>query len=259
MELENLTEKEIVTVKENLSVTLPPNVLKEASRLLGMLSHYLSIVEIPHIKELVVEKIELVDLSSTKLLVVIALDSNFVRTVTLETHFEYQPADLTLITDYINEKVCGKPLSFLRENFNELISDFEYKDTPLLRLFVDSVDKIFENTSNEEKLLIAGTQNLLNYPEFEGLDKIKSVIEIIENEDIIIHLLDKKDDSDENIRVFIGSEMQHNTLEDYSLVVSSYRIGSARGSVGLIGPKRMNYSKMMALVQYFGQVLSKIG
>lgn len=258
MKMEDLTVNEMNTVRENLLSGSSANVFKDASKILGLLSHYLSIVAIPDIRDLVVLKIDLIELSSSKILVVIALDSNNVKTVTLEADFEINYLYLPEICTYINEKVSGRPLKFIRDNFLDLISDFHHRDNILIRLFVDSVDKIFRYSSSEDKLFIAGTQNLLQHPEFGDLEKVKTVIEIIENEDVIIHLLDNPEKNVERgIRVFIGSEMQSDLLDDYSLVISTYRIGSADGSIGLIGPKRMNYSKMMSLVSHVSQILSK--
>jgi heat-inducible transcriptional repressor len=256
MNYEKLSETEIRTVEESLKGPVSPVVLRDASKILGMLSKYLSIVEIPNLKEFIVEKIELISLSSSRLLVIIALDSKDVKMVTLEAEFEIEQINLTDINTYINEKVSGRRLRFIKENFKELISDSGYKDMPLIRLFVESVDKIFQYRPQDEKLFIAGAQNLLQHPEFENVDKVKSIVEIIENEDIIIHLLDSYEGANAGINILIGSEINNETMADYSLIVSSYQIGSGKGSIGLIGPKRMNYSKMISLLQHVSNVLS---
>ena len=257
MKIEKLSVKERKVVTENLTNILPPDVLKDASKVLGYLSHYLSLVELPDLKDTMLEKIEFVLLSSTRLLVVLALESHHLRTVTLEADFDINYSNLSDISLYISERIQGKPLNFLKENFASIINESELREQPLIRLFVESVDKIFDSRASEGRLIMTGTQNLLQYPEFDDVGKIKSVIEIIENEDIIIHLLDRKDEYDSKFRIFIGGEMNHEALEDYSLIVSSYSIGSAEGSIGLIGPKRMNYSKMASLVNYVAAILTK--
>ncbi len=257
MEQENLSGKELKELQKNLEGSDAPKVLNHASKILGMLSRYLSIVQIPNLKELKVQKIEVVSLTSTRILVVVALDSNNVHTVTLEADFDIDPDHIGEITSYINEKVSGKPLSFLRNNFSELIEDFDKKDMPLVRLFVDSVDKIFEGQSSQGRILISGAKNLIHHPEFENPENIRSVIEIIEDEDIIIHLLEKTEDiTEKDIHVMIGQEMEHEALNDYSLITSAYKLGAAGGAIGLIGPKRMNYSRMISLVQHVSETLS---
>ena len=72
-----------------------------------------------------------------------------------------------------------------------------------------------------------------------------------------MHLLDKFDTNDQELKVFIGKEMENEILDDYSLVVSKYKFGSASGSIGIIGPKRMPYSKIMTLVKYASALLNQ--
>lgn len=256
MDAENLNESEILAVRSKLVTGSPEEVLRDASRVLGMISRCLGLVEIPHLKDLVVRRIELICMSSTRMLAVIALDSDIVRTVSLESTFEMDYRHLEEISAFINERVSGRPLKYLRDNFREMLADSELADTPLIRLFIESVDKLFDNRPFSERIHIAGTQNLLQHPEFEDLDKVKGIIELVENEDVIIHLLDKYESFDKNIQVLIGREMENDVLQDYSMVVSTYRMGSAAGSIGLIGPKRMNYSKMITLVGYVSRIIS---
>ncbi len=255
VKLEDLSNKEIMALENTLHNTNSEGLFKEASKILGALSNYLSVVAIPHIVDLKVLKLELISITSNRFLVVIALDSNYVRTVTLEADFEIDPDNLDFISRYINEKISGKSLRFIRDNFKEIILDFEMKDTPLIRLFVDSINYIFEEKKEIEKIHYAGTHNLLDYPEFEDLTRVKGIIELLENEDVIVHLMDKNEEN--NLQVLIGKEIDNELLQDYSMIVSKYSIGNACGSIGLIGPKRMKYSKMISLVKNVSEYLNR--
>lgn len=252
--IEKLNREELKALKNNLQKIEQESILKEASKLLGTLSKYLSVVQIPQFRDLKVQKLEIVPLSDIRMLVVIDLDSNIVRTVTLEAEFEIERHQLEYLKSYINEKVSGRTLSFIHENFLDLFNDFDIKDTPLIRLFTDSLDKLFHKQS-EDRVLVAGTQYLLDYPEFEDLSRVRSVIELAENEDVIVHLLDQADDSD--ISVMIGSEIDNEYLHDYSLVKTNYNFGNASGSIGLIGPKRMNYAKIITVVKSVSDAINK--
>jgi heat-inducible transcriptional repressor len=260
MHNEKLTPGEIKKVNENLENSEPAEaetVLRDTSKMLGFLSNCLAVVEIPHLIDLKVEKIELVSLSSTRLLVVIALDSQIVRTVTIEADFEVDRREIDRISELINERISGKPLKYLEKNFSEIISDSTYAKTPLVRLFVDSIDKVFSPNYYRERLHISGTQNLLENPEFEDVNRVRSVIELVENEDVIVHVLDKNEKLTGDLKILIGREMNNKLLADYSLISTKYCIGSATGSIGLIGPKRMNYSHLTSLIQYVGKKISE--
>ena len=256
MNIENLSDHDMKAVTDNLVTTDAESILRDASKILGFLSRCLSIVEIPHLTNLIVEKIELVSLSATRILVVLALDSKIIRTVTLEADFELSYKELEKMSAYINEKISGKPLNVISKEFKDMIADGEMSKTPLIRLFIDSITQLFAGNIYSDRLHIAGTQHLLEYPEFEDVNRVKSVIELVENEDIIIHILDKYEAESNGMRVLIGREMQHQILDDYSLIVTTYKIGSAKGSIGLIGPKRMNYPKLTSLVHYVGEMIS---
>lgn len=232
-------------------------ILKEASKLLGIMSKYLAVVRIPTIKNAKLKKIELIKLSSTHILVVLTLVSNTINTVTLEARFEVKDSHLTKIANTLNEKIVGRELEELKTIFPDLITEIDLVEKPLIRLFVDSVDKIFNIKSEKNKIFTSGTQNLLDLPEFEDIKRVRSVIELVENEDIIVHLLDNMPNSKET-QVYIGSEIGEEQLSDYSMIVSNYNLeDDSSGIIGLIGPKRMHYNKMLPLVKIVSELLSK--
>lgn len=254
--IEDLTSSEISEVQKLSKMNeLSDQILKDASKLLGSLSKYLSIVSIPKLIDVLVRKIELIALSSNRLLVILELESNIIRTVTLEADFGIDDKNINTLKNYLNDRVSGKSLGYIRDNFNKIVIDFDAQNSPMIRLFLDFADKIFKDEAAQDKILTSGTQNLISYPEFEDLSKVRSIIELVENKDMVIHLLDEQLNTD-GTKVLIGSESGNELLEDYSIVLSRYRIGSAMGSIGLIGPKRMNYAKMLALVNQVSSILS---
>jgi heat-inducible transcriptional repressor len=257
MKLEQISENEKITVKKNLNLSNPEDMLKDVSRIIGMISRYLGFVELPNLKQLILIKIELIPLSTNRILAVLALDSNIVKTITMEADFEINQNHLLQINQLLNEKISGKPINYISEHFNSILIDHFTTSTPLVRLFIDSIDSLFKKSNHNERVILSGTQNLLSYPEFEDLSKVKGVIELIENEDMIIHLLDEQKVSDETVKILIGKELNNQLFDDYSIVVTNYHIGSANGSVGLIGPKRMNYSKIISLLSYISHFINK--
>jgi len=255
LQYEQLSSKEIEILSESLNKS--ETLLKDASRILGLLSKYLSIVALPQIEKSKILKIDLIQITEDKLLFVLALDSNVVKTVTLEVDFDLNINDIAILTSYLNEKISGKSLEFIKQNFKEIVAETDYGNTPLIRLFIDSIDDIFDIKSSDDLIHIAGTQNLLQYPEFNNPEKMRGIIELIESDDVIIHILDKIKNKDDDLIVMIGSELQDTKLRDYSIVVSNYNYGSSFGTIGVIGPKRMNYSKIIALVKQVSKILEK--
>lgn len=258
MRAESLSEEERMRVHEHLRAAPKETLLRNASKILSSLSHCLGVVEIPQISDAVVEKIELIPLSTSRLLVVVTLSSDIVRAISLEADFDVRAGELDGIARQLNERISGRPLQLVRRNLREFISDVR-PDHLLVRLFVDSAEKLFtEHIQPGDKVHIAGTQNLFRHPEFESTEHFKSIIELIESEEIIVHLLDNSDPPEGSVNVLIGGEMSSSLMQEYSLLTTRYRMTSAVGTIGIIGPKRMNYSKLISIVNHVAFVLSHI-
>ena len=258
MDVQALPEQERHVVKEQLTALSQEQALKDASKILGALSHCLAIVELPQMSDIIIKRVHLLPLSSDRLLIAMELESNIVRTVTLETDLSVDSSALDQTAEFINSRISGKSIRFVREHLVEMMMEGVKGHHNLLRLFIDSVDTLLNpHTLNDEKVHIAGAQHLLEYPEFDSPNQLRGVIELVENEDVIIHLLDQREEKiDNSVQIVIGNEMKEQRLIEYSMVMGSYSIKGAYGSIGLIGPKRMNYAKMVSLVKYMGQVLS---
>jgi heat-inducible transcriptional repressor len=258
MDVQVLPEQERHVVKEQLTALSQEQALKDASKILGALSHCLAIVELPQMSDIIIKRVHLLPLSSDRLLIAMELESNIVRTVTLETDLSVDSSALDQTAEFINSRISGKSIRFVREHLVEMMMEGVKGHHNLLRLFIDSVDTLLNpHALNDEKVHIAGAQHLLEYPEFDSPNQLRGVIELVENEDVIIHLLDQREEKiDNSVQIVIGNEMKEQRLIEYSMVMGSYSMKGAYGSIGLIGPKRMNYAKMVSLVKYMGQVLS---
>lgn len=256
MQAELLSREETQSVVDNLKSTPKEAILREASRLLGTLSHHIAVVQTPHIRDARVQRVEMFPLSSQRLLVVIALESDIVRTLSIETRHALISENLDDVCRAINERITGRPLRALQDLVHDIAAVVTDNDRALVRLFVEHAGML-QHPSNitANGLHVAGTQHLLTLPEFERPDRMRSVIELAENHEVIVHLLDTAQD-DRGVRVRIGRELPDETFEDYSLIASTYRVGAATGTVGVIGPKRMNYSRMISLVDFVSVVLS---
>jgi len=205
----------------------------------------------------VFEKLELMQISSTRLLVIISIGSGLVKTIMMEIHSEIAKTTLDDVTRLMNERLSGLTLKEIRDTFTERIKEFRHEDSGLIRLFIESVDKLFDE-NRRDKIHIGGTTNMLLQPEFENAKNFKSVIELMENEDIIIHVLETGDLKSATANVTIGGETKIEHLKDFSVVTKTYTVGDVSGTIGLLGPKRMEYARMIPLVDYVATTISNL-
>jgi heat-inducible transcriptional repressor len=259
MEMQQLGDDEKLRIHQQLDQTNDTDeMLHETSKLLGKISHQLSIVTSPHLSSGIFEKIELIPIASSKLLVVISIRSGIVRTIMMEVGFEVRRDHLDQVGRLLNERLTGLTLHEIRDSFVDRVRDMQSEQTGLIRLFIESVDQLFTDSKERDKVLIGGTKNIIEHPEFIDPKNFRSVIELIENEDIIVHLLEKHDELQKGFVVTIGAENKDETAKEYSFVTGTYDVEGVTGRVGIIGPTRMNYSKVIPLVDYVAQTIAKM-
>lgn len=245
-------------VNVNLSQTNPEteDLLKITSTMLSNLTNQLALVSYPKFEQAILEKIQIVQLSSVRILVVVTVHSGLIRTITLEIDAEVNENNISAVQQFLNERLSGLKFSEIRSTFSDRIKDFNSDSLrPIIRVFVDSVDKIFTDISSD-KTIISGAKNILTQPEFEDHEQFQSVIELIENKDVIIHILDKKISNDADLNIIIGKENEDEKFSDYSVITKEYKVGNLKGTLGIMGPKRMDYSKIIAAVVYIAEQLT---
>ena len=226
---------------------------------LSELTNQLACITWPSFDNAILEKIQLIPLSSNRILVVVTVSSGLIRTITLEVKSDVDERALGSIESILNERLSGLKFTEIRATFRERISDYDRAgNQPIIRVFLDSVNKVFANMSESNKAIISGAANVVKQPEFEDHQNFQGIIELMENKDVIIHLMNKEgSNNNQPINIKIGSENVSQQFNDYSLITKEYKLGEATGTVGIIGPKRMEYSKIIATVTYVAEILSK--
>ena len=258
MEIDKLSEKDQSSIQTQFQGNVETDdVLKVASKILGTISHQLSVVTAPQMTSGILEKLELLQVSSNRLLVIISIRTGLVKTIMMEIHSEIQRSTLDQVALLLNERLSGLTLNEIRNTFAERIKEFQNEKSGLIRLFIESVDKLFDE-NRKDKIHIGGTVNMLSQPEFENAKNFKSIIELMDNEDIIIHVVEAGETKSGMANVTIGEETKVEHLKDFSIVTKTYNVGNITGTIGVLGPKRMEYSKMIPLVDFVATTISDL-
>jgi len=261
MEIQKIRNSEKGIINKNLNVEQieTDEILRLTTLILSNITKQLACVTYPRLDSGILAKLQLVSLSSSRILIVISIKGGLVKTITMEIDSEILPVQIESVQNLLNERLYGLTFKEIRTTFSERLKDIEEDQRPVIRLFVDSVDKIFKDVNSKDNIYLTGASNIIKQPEFEDPEKIPGIVELIENKDIIIHILDKGSDAAlDQVFISIGSENEDRKLEEYSFVSKEYSIGSTSGTLGIIGPKRMEYSKVVAIVDYMAKMLSEI-
>jgi heat-inducible transcriptional repressor len=255
MQQVSLSASEKQLIVENVQQNMPDvdMIMGRTAHLLSTISHNLGIVLAPSFEEGRLEHLDIVPLGLNRILVVITVESGLARTVTLEIEQRINRDDLPIISRMIRQRLVGQTLKEIRNTITERLSDLDNINRDVARLFIDSTTKLFE-VPQKSSVIIEGARNIIDVPEFreEGLS---SVLEILEDREIVLHLINRQHAAGQTIS--IGAENEFETAADYSLISAEFQVGSLPGTLGIIGPRRMNYSKLISLVRYTAKMINK--
>jgi heat-inducible transcriptional repressor len=231
------------------------DLIRTSSHILSRISRQLAVVAAPSLASGVLQRLELVPVASDKVMVILSIRSGIVKTIIMNVHTEVQREQLDNIGALLNERLSGLTLREIRETFTDRMRDSDQHDRDIIRLFIDSSDKLFSERIDAGSVCIEGMQGITRQPEFEDAERMRNIIELVENQDIIVHVLEDIS-TGQSLTIRIGKELRHEKMADYSIISTPYRVGQLRGAVSIVGPKRMDYPRMVAIVDYLARVIS---
>ena len=238
------------------------SLMREASRLLGQFTNLLGVVLSPRLATGVLERLDVVPLSSSRLMFVVSVRGGLVKTIVAEFDAEMQRTDLDRVVSAMNERLAGLTLEEIRRTAVERMRDLDAGDgTGVVRLVLHETAALFAELPEDRQAEVGGAQQIVTQPEFQEPGEVRSVIELMENHDVVVHLLEagaRQATPAGRAVVLIGHESDDANRfgGKYSVVKAQYRFGDTTGSLGVIGPKRMDYAYVITLVEYLAGLLS---
>lgn len=230
------------------------HVLEEASRILGRISKELGVVLTPWISWGVFDRLELIELSEKKVLVVIHVRSRLVKTVILKVESELKQGDLEKTASVINERLSGLTLEEIKNTIDHRVRDAGRGNRMLMHRVVESAPELFDFSTEHLEVHTCGTHNILNQPEFSNVGMLESILSLIDNKRHLIHLFHRKVSKTE---VIIGQENGDEALKSFTIIMTCYNRGKDMGTLGVIGPTRMQYRKILPLMDFMAKTMSQ--
>ncbi|MEW5924595.1 MAG: heat-inducible transcriptional repressor HrcA [Candidatus Zixiibacteriota bacterium] len=230
------------------------SILGQASKILGDITSQLGISIAPRFEEGRLARIDMIPVGEGKLLVVISVESGLAKSILMELESNIEMAELVQMQAVLNERLAGLSLGLIRKSIEERLRDTKCSPR-LLKLFIDADTEIWSMESNEQ-IFIKGTENIINQPEFADRSRLSEFVKFLEERKALKELVESKSIG-EGIVITIGSESSLDQIQNCSLVTSKYRAGNLSGSIGIIGPTRMPYSKLISIVEYTAKSLTE--
>lgn len=235
--------------------------LEQAARLLAGASRQLGLVLIPSFDEGILEGIELVRVSPHRVLVMLRVQQGLARTVVLDIASGLDTEWLARTAARLNERLVGLSLGQIRRSLAERLraGDFE-NDEVVLKLLASGASWFTGAEEDVSALYIGGTANIVSQPEFQVPERLLAIVSLVEERTALLRLLSQRrapDSLEGDLRITIGHENPAGPLAATSIVTCAYASGPIRGMLGIIGPTRMPYHRVVGILHEVGRQIDR--
>lgn len=224
------------------------NIIKNSANILSELTNYTSIVLGPKVHEHKLRKIQIIPLNQEAAIAIIVTNTGHVENKTFSLPPSFDINELEKVANILNERLIGVPLIELKDKIYKEVAVLLRQHIHSYGELVSSLADSFSGTISE-KLFFGGKTNMLKQPEFHDIDKITSLLSMIEQEKGIYEIITQ---NPSGIHVSIGRENKNIILKDCSLITATYSVGNEQvGTLAILGPTRMEYSRVISLLKFF--------
>lgn len=254
-----ISEKEINLIASwyNSRTKSIEEVFQETAKIISRLTKNVSLVMAPQLSQSTFRCLQFVALDKNQAIVIVMTDAGFIENKIIDIPHGTSIEDLQKIATIINGHLSGLMLDEIKTSLIKKI-----KNEVNLDLFEATFDSILKALSIEkkERLYLGGTTQLLSQPEFRNVEKVKDILTMLEEEQLLCDLLNSQ--NGDGVTVTIGQENKYSGIKDCSIIKATYHIkGKVIGTVAVLGPTRMEYGKIITLLEFMhgnlGQILKK--
>jgi heat-inducible transcriptional repressor len=236
-------------------------ILRRAAQTLGVLTQELGVATGPRLDNSVLRRLELVRASSERILMVLTLDGGVVRTVFVEVVGDIAESALAEVAAVLNDRLGGLTLKEIRGSLGARLRDSVAMNgsRELLNIFVQEGEQLFDKAMpvSEDKLVLGQASVLAEQPEFSAANRMRRLIELTDTPETLAEAIRRRGHTS-GISITIGTEHDDPRLDEFTVVTAEYHVGTVAGIIGVIGPTRMPYDKVISLVSHTSRLLNDI-
>lgn len=254
---QNLSLEETKYIRSKLKTKA--NEIEELTKIttntLSEITHYTTVAIGPKNITQIIEEIKFVLLGNRMLMAVIVTDGGLVKETIIKFDEDIREEQVENLNRIFNSKLKGSPLEKIDKPLEEYIfSELNYS-IEIIKTIIEQINKIIEE---QEKLYLKGANKVFEQPEFQNIQIAKNFINILDKKDLVIDLLNSEFTDD--INVYIGDDNAEDGLKDFSVITFKQKINDKEmGTIGIIGPKRMDYSKVISVMKYIKGLMGNGG
>lgn len=235
------------------------DLIQETTRLLSNTTHYISVGVAPDVQDTVFQHIQLIPVSDRKVVAVLVTDTGMVQNQIFNMPINMDRRELGQISEFLNDRLQGVTLQkisleMMKHLESELVNRYDVMSDVIKTLYVELLG---ETNRKLQQIFLDGATYMMDQPEFADINKLKTVMNLIEQRELLSDVL-KQPGSEDLIHVSIGQENSVKEMQNCSIVSATYSVnGKPLGRIGVLGPTRMEYGKVISLLQFVTGVLSR--
>ena len=256
MQARKVPAKERRYIEENLRGGDADQIMGSATHLLSELSRQVGIVLTPAVGDTVLRAVDFVPVSGRRVLCVVVSSTGFVDNKILEMEEEIPREELVRISHYLTENFAGQSLRQIRDRLLRMMADERAQMDRMLALAIELARQGLDLPSGPE-VLVDGAPSLLSHPEMTDIQRVRRMFDAFADKARLVKLLNQCLQG-KGVRVLIGDDSDLTSELDFSVVATPYGMGDKTlGTLGIIGPSRMEYERVIPLVHFLGEALSR--
>ena len=251
----NISLNEIQYIKSKLETKVNEieDLTKIATNTLSEITHYTSLAVGPKTNKQNIVDIKFVLLGSRVLMAVILTDAGAIKETIIKFDEDITGSQVNSLNYIFNNKLRGMLLEKIDEPFEQYMINEMKGELQVIKPIIEQINYTISENAN---LYLEGTNKVFNFPEFEKMDKARNFLNVLDEKDLMMDILNSGIAKD--INVYIGDENEHTELKDLSIVTFKHTIGNKDlGTIGIIGPTRMDYSKVISVMKYISKKLNE--
>ena len=233
--------------------------IDKVSNTLSRITSLAGIVKVPKGENVSLKRIEFLPLSENRILTILVLNNDEVQNRILDTREKHSASELQKASNFINENYVNQSLDSIRMKLVGDMDETRLSMNKEMQDIISTASKAMEVADeNEDEFIVAGERNLMDFAEYSNVEKLKQLFDAFSRKRMMIDLLDRSISAD-GVQIFIGSESGFSMLDDCSVVTAPYKMSKNQvGVLGVIGPKRMAYDRVVPIVDLTAKMLGSI-
>ncbi len=254
---ENISLEEIQYIRENLQTKVNEieDLTKITTNTISEMTHYTTVAIGPDSSTNIIKDIKFILLGERLLMAVILTENGAVKETIIKYDEDVSQNQINDLNITFNNKLRGKPFEKIDKPMEEYILSTMKDQAKVIKPIIQQMNKAIEETN---KIYLEGANKVFDFPEFKKIDTAKNFLSILDTKEEMLEIFNSG--LAEDINVFIGDENENEDLKDLSIITFKHKVGNKdMGTIGIIGPKRMNYSKVISIMKYISKRLNEQG